>query len=247
MKGVILAAGRGSRLKGFTEDCPKCLNKVGNTTLLACQLAALNVDKIKEIILVTGYRAATLETFGYKTYHNPIWADTNMVSSLLCAKVEFNDALVVSYSDIIYEQNIVQKLVQQTEDIVVVYDRNWQSLWEQRFDNPLDDAESFIIDETGRIKDIGRKGCSLSDIQGQYTGLLRFSPKALTWIVEYTNHLTKEVLYKLDMTTLLRSLIEQGYPIFGMPISGGWCEIDTTTDLTLANRMFEEGNLLAIS
>ena len=39
MKGVILAAGKGSRLNGTLGDKPKCLLRVGNTTLVERQIA----------------------------------------------------------------------------------------------------------------------------------------------------------------------------------------------------------------
>ncbi|PPD19288.1 MAG: nucleotidyl transferase, partial [Methylobacter sp.] len=40
MKAIILAAGRGSRMKDLTEACPKCLVKLRGRPLLAWQLEA---------------------------------------------------------------------------------------------------------------------------------------------------------------------------------------------------------------
>ena len=48
---------------------------------------------------------------------------------------------------------------------------------------------------------------------------------------------------RMDMTTLLRLLIESGKVVYGLPINGGWCEVDTAADLSLANSLFEQGLL----
>lgn len=235
MKAVILAAGRGSRLNRLTEDKPKCLNLVCGRPILQWQIDALRSCGIDEIIAVSGYRAEMLERPGIKTVHNREWERTNMVQSLFAAKGEFNHDLIVSYGDIIYKKTILDKLLKQRNDIVVVYDAEWRKLWEARFEDPLNDAESFSIDKDGLISDIGRKAGNIDDIQGQYTGLMRFSPTALEWISRTALKQDKELLDKMDMTTLLGKLIKDGHPVYGMPIKSGWCEIDTEKDLELAN------------
>lgn len=244
MKAVILAAGRGSRLKGFTEDKPKCLNMIDKSTILECQLTALNKAGIKEIVIVTGYKSEMLADFGCRTVLNNIWDKTNMVVSLLCASEEFNQPVIVSYSDIVYGAGVAAELIRQDKDAVVVYDRAWEFLWRRRFNNPLQDAESFIIDEESRIRDIGRKVDSIDQIQGQYIGLMKFSPQAFQWMKDFTNQQPDSILNKMDMTTLLRLLIEQGKPIYGMAINAGWCEIDTIADLSLANELYRQGELV---
>ena len=57
MKAIILAAGRGSRLGGLSDDNPKCFNEVGGKKLLEWQIAALNSSGIKDIVIVTGYKS----------------------------------------------------------------------------------------------------------------------------------------------------------------------------------------------
>lgn len=241
MKAIILAAGRGSRLKGFTEDKPKCLNTVANRPLLNYQLSAFNEAGIKDIVLVTGYKNEMLEEFKTRTVHNARWAETNMLFSLLCAAKEFDTPTIVSYSDIIYGKSIISQLMAQEHDITVVYDKDWYRLWQARFANPLDDAESFHIDANERITDIGRKVSDLSEIQGQYIGLMRFSPKGFSWIKEFTD---KNDIQKMDMTTLLRNLIQAGRPVHGMGINGGWCEVDTVNDLQVVQDLFSKGELV---
>ncbi len=61
MRGLILAAGRGSRMVAATADRPKGLVELGGTALLDWQLAALRGAGIQEIGLVRGYRGETPE------------------------------------------------------------------------------------------------------------------------------------------------------------------------------------------
>ena len=54
MKCVILAAGKGTRLRPLTEDTPKPLIKVSGKTLLDRIVESLP-SAVDELIIVTGY------------------------------------------------------------------------------------------------------------------------------------------------------------------------------------------------
>ena len=56
MKAIILAAGRGSRMKNLTSDKPKCLVKLHGKPLLEWQLESMYKSGISEIAVVTGYK-----------------------------------------------------------------------------------------------------------------------------------------------------------------------------------------------
>lgn len=243
MKAVILAAGRGSRLQKLTEHKPKCLTAVGGHPLIAWQLAALKKAGSKEVTVITGYKAELLQGFGDSHRHNARWEETNMVQTLLCARDVFTEDVIVSYSDILYGADIPQALSREKGDIVISYDTQWRGLWEARFDSPLNDAETFKIDAHGIIHEIGRKPKSFDEIQGQYMGLLKFSPRGFKEVEDLVASLPDEIGQKLDMTGLLGRLIEKGTVVRGMPIDGGWCEIDTPADLRVARKLFEQNKL----
>ena len=57
MKGIILAAGKGSRLNGTIGDKPKCLLRVGGKTLVERQVEALESVGIEDIAMVVGCQA----------------------------------------------------------------------------------------------------------------------------------------------------------------------------------------------
>ena len=75
MKAIILAAGRGSRMKNLTERNPKCLVELHGKSLLDRQLDALNMANIEDIAIVTGYRREMLIRSGLREFHNPRWAE----------------------------------------------------------------------------------------------------------------------------------------------------------------------------
>ena len=96
-KGLILAAGRGSRLKNLTDHNPKCLVKVKGKQLIEWQKEAFRGANIKDVALVTGYKSNLLDA--KIKFHNSRWDQTNMVHSLLCAKSYFDICIIVSYSE----------------------------------------------------------------------------------------------------------------------------------------------------
>ena len=56
MIGVILAAGMAKRLRPLTDECPKCLLKVGQRTLLQRTVDAIINAGINALVVVTGYK-----------------------------------------------------------------------------------------------------------------------------------------------------------------------------------------------
>ena len=60
MKAIILAAGRGSRMKNLTDEKPKCLAKLRGKPLLEWQLTSLREAGIEDIAIVTGYKRELL-------------------------------------------------------------------------------------------------------------------------------------------------------------------------------------------
>lgn len=242
-KAVILAAGRGSRLKSLTDDKPKCLNMIANKPLLQWQINSLRKGGIKDIVLVTGYRSELFDKWkNVRRIQNPEWEETNMLKSLLCAKSEFFESIIVSYSDIIYHWDIIKKLREYPSDIALSYDKDWLKLWSERFSDPLKEAETFKINEENIVTEIGKKPGDITEIQGQYMGLMKFTPQALSWIIKWTET-RKNDISKTDMTTTLQGLIDEGYPVYGLGISGGWCEIDTPKDLAVAEKLLQKGIL----
>lgn len=235
MRAIILAAGRGSRMKDATSDRPKCLVEVGGRCLIDIQIRSLREGGATEIGIVTGYRREALAGRADAEFHNPRWAETNMVESLACAEDWLRSApCLVSYSDIFYTAGPVRGLCAARAPIAIAYDTNWLDLWRRRFADPLDDAETFRVCEQGLLLEIGNKPRDVADIGGQYMGLLRFLPEGWEAARRSREALPAPARDRLQATRLLQLVIEaEGCEIQAVPQSDPWGEIDSESDLAL--------------
>ncbi len=246
MRAIILAAGRGSRMGNLGDDRPKCLAEFAGKPLIQRQIACLRRGGMDEIGVVRGYRAEMIDFPNLCYFANERWAETNMVMSLVAAASWLRSGpVIVSYADIFYRSELVRGLASAPGQLVISYDRDWRRLWTRRFDDPLADAETFRLDEAGRLLEIGGKTRRIEDIQGQYMGLLKFTPPAWRAVEEVLATLDAPTRDRLDMTGMLRRLLvanELLIATFGT--NGQWGEIDNPGDIEVYEQMIQEGELL---
>jgi len=245
-RAVILAAGRGSRLGHLGGDRPKCLVELAGKPLIERQIAALRRGGVDEIGVVRGYRADMIDFPGLSYFANERWAETNMVMSLAAAAPWLRSGpAIVSYGDIFYRSELVRGLAAAPGQLVVGYDRAWRQLWTRRFADPLADAETFRINAAGQLLEIGGKTARIEDIEGQYMGLLKFTPPAWSAVEALLGTLDAPIRDRLDMTGLLRRLlIGNELPIGTFGTDGQWGEIDNPEDVALYQNMISAGELL---
>ena len=179
IKSIILAAGQGTRLLPLTKNKPKCMVELFGKPLLQHQIDVLHHCGINDISVVVGHLGNTINLPNVHIYKNMNYANTNMIETLFCAKSKLTDSVIVSYGDIIFEEQVVNTLINSEDDISIVVDKNWKQYWSLRFENPLDDAESLIIDDTQYIREIGQKTDKFENIHAQYIGLMKFSGDGL--------------------------------------------------------------------
>lgn len=245
MKAIILAAGRGSRMKAATASRPKCMVELAGRPLLDLQFTALRQGGVDGISIVTGYLAEMLSDRGAQTFHNERWFETNMVASLTRASPLLqSEPCIISYADIFYPAETIRRLTATPHDIAISYDPNWLQQWSARFENPLSDAETFRLAPDGRVIEIGNKAASLADIQGQYMGLLKFTPDGWSKVTAYLNQITPEEIDRLDMTGLLSRLIGSNTAIHAVPTAPGWGEVDSESDLAYFTAAVARGEIV---
>ena len=242
MKAIILAAGRGSRMNEGTADIPKCMMKLSGKTLLdRCMTSLLSAGfDLPDIGIVTGYKCEKIQIEGVRYFHNPDWENTNMFVSLTMAGEWLqNETCIVSYSDIIYQPSAVKKLMKCDSEFAITYYTGYWKLWSKRFANPLEDLETFKMNG-GRLIEIGDKPASKEDVQGQYMGLLRFTPSGWLKIEDAIQKPMPKPLERLDMTTLLQHLSTLGYMVDVIPADELWLECDNPQDIQLYEKEFME-------
>lgn len=245
MKGVILAAGRGSRLGPLTDDRPKCLVPLAGRPLLDWQRAALTAAGVTELAVVAGYRADMLASAGLPVFTAHRWAQTNMVGSLLAASSWLAvEPCVVSYGDIVYCAATVRRLVAAPGNLPITYDPRWARLWSMRFADPRDDAETFRLAPDGALEEIGARPETVEEVQGQYMGLLRFTPQSWDAAQTVLGGLSGRQVDELDMTSLLQALVRAGQRIDTVPCHEPWCEVDSPRDLAVCEEIVRQGRLI---
>ena len=238
MRGIILAAGQGTRLRPLTNDRPKCMVEVDGKPIIERQLEVMRTCGIEDIIVVAGYQEQKIHFNKVKKIVNPKFEHTNMVATLMCAKKYFNDDLIVSYGDIVYSENVLNKLIDaEGAEIYVVVDRAWRKYWEARMENPLVDAETLKLDSDGYIRELGKVPKSYKEIEGQYIGLMKFSKKVIERVAEVYDELPAGGEYdgkdrdNMYMTSFLQILSKRVAPLKAVFIENGWMEVDTPSDL----------------
>ena len=237
-KAIILAAGQGTRLHPYTKNLPKCMVEIGGKPLVQYQIDVLRNAGIQDINFVGGYMIERLKSFNIPIYENRFFDSTNMLFSLFCAKELFNhkEDLIISYGDIVYSPEILEQLIESTLPISVVVDDNWKEYWESRFENVLDDAESLILKNGDEIVEIGSRVTNVSQIQGQYIGLIKLSGIGRDKFLQ-NYELSKSMLVNgkeisnAYMTDFLQELINRGEKVNAIKTNAPWIEIDNCTDL----------------
>ncbi len=238
MKLIILAAGQGTRLQPLTNNIPKCMVKYQDKPLIDY---ILEVTKdIEKRYIVTGYKSEVLKEYlkeqNLTFIYNKDYNKTNMVTSLFCAKEFMNDDLIISYSDIIYKKEVIEKLIKSKYDISVVVDKQWKKLWLQRMQNPLDDAETLKIKDN-KIIELGKKTKDYSEIEGQYIGLIKISKNIIQKVLAFYNNLSKDRYYdnkdfdNMYMTSFIQLIIDNLHEVNPIFINGSWLEVDCIEDL----------------
>ena len=240
MKIIILAAGQGVRLRPLTDTKPKCMVEYNEKSIIDHLLQTIKECSIDDIYIVNGYKKEVLEKHlrdeKVSFYTNERYSKTNMVSTLFCAKEEMDEDIIISYADIIYQKEVLEKLLKSNEDFSVVIDKKWKDLWDQRMENPIDDAETLKVKD-GNIVEIGKKPESYNEIAGQYIGLFKISKNAINKVISFYESLDKTTKYdgkdfdNMYMTSFIQCVINNIMDVKPVYIEGGWVEIDSLEDL----------------
>jgi len=250
-KVLILAAGQGTRLRPLTNDKPKCLVPLVGRSLVERQIDCLKRHNLTNIHIATGYRADQIEKLGYPTSYNPLFDKTNMVTSLFSASEFINgdEELIIAYGDIVYNDKNLEALLACDSDIALMIDKEWKSLWSLRLDNPLEDAETLVLDSSNNILELGKKPENYDNIHGQYTGLIKIKGSKIKAFMDFYNALDRHALYdgqdfdNMYMTSFLQSLIDAGWQTKAAIVENGWLEIDSVDDLNHYEEMAKNGSL----
>ncbi len=105
-RAVIMAAGRGERMRPLTLDVPKPLIRVNGIRMIDSVIHALHGNGIFEIYVVVGYRKEQFlpleaEYPGLKLVENPDYDRANNISSLYYAREHLSDCIILDGDQLI--------------------------------------------------------------------------------------------------------------------------------------------------
>lgn len=238
MKVIILAAGRGTRLKDSTKNIPKSLVKLNNNTLISYQIKNYTKNRCKKIYISTGYKSYCFDNLYLKKIYNRKYQSTNMVYTLIntLKKIKHDEDLIISYGDILFNSVILKKLINSREQFTVVVDLNFLNLWNKRFINPIKDLETLKI-KKNKILEIGNRPNDLNDIEGQYLGLIKINKKFIKKFINFFENFDSfnphTIIDKnnISMTSFINLMIKNKYQVTSLNIKNGWLEVDNQSDL----------------
>lgn len=228
MKGIILAAGRGNIHLSEDESIPKCLTKFDEEqTILDKILTSLKDNNIHDLFLVGGFDIEKI-MYNYpqiKYFYNEKWQDTKSLYSLYKSISEFDDDIIISYSDIVYNTGVIEKLIDSSEDVVLAYDSIWTKRYEGRTSKYLGEAEKvYVQDGETHISKSGNFAESL----GEFAGLMIIKKSVISHLKPILDKIMAEG--KESVIDLVRefSLVST---IDAVDIKGHWAELDSSQDL----------------
>ena len=239
-KSLIVAAGLGSRLKGHTENTPKCMLDFGGKTLLERQLSSYKKCGIDDISLVRGYKKNKINYKGIKYFDNDDYKNNNILNSIFYAEEEINGNIIISYSDILFEPFIVQRVLDSDHDISVVVDIDWRDYYIDRKEHPLTEAENVIFNSNNEVVKIGKIASEKEEVHGEFIGMIKLNHRGCEIFKQNFHRVKKffwnkpfqraKVFQKAYLTDMIQELVDIGIKVHCVIIERGWKEIDTVED-----------------
>ena len=240
-KAVVLAATRGSKLEDLTFDRPKCMVDVRGKPLLHRLVGSLNDAGVRELTVVTGYKANTVNFPGINTVDNPAYETSGEVASLACARDTLRGECLISYGDIMFRSHILNQLLDCEADISLVIDANWQQERVGSTKRTMDLAVctraytgDYFEDDTAELTRLDAD-LSTEKANGEWIGLAKFNQKGSQLLQTELDCMEADgSISSASMIDLINRLIDGGAKPQVVYITGGWLDVNDAFDLARA-------------
>lgn len=234
MKGVILAAGDGTRLAPLTNHRPKPLVPVLGRPLIEYTIHSFGQVGIRELVIVVSYRGEMIakeigdgSRYGLKVSYasNPCYKGGNGTSIYAAQPFLTDDAFVLAMADHMIASPLLRGLLDRREiDDTLCVDRAAKA------PPQVKDATKVWVNDAGLITRIGK---DLERWNAIDTGVFLFTPRILPIVAD----LMQERDGRCTVTDAVRRLIS----LKGMracDVSGAfWMDVDTVADLQYVERL----------
>ncbi len=220
-KAVILAAGRGTRMKGLTEDLPKPMIKVQGSPILETIVRGLVENGVKEILIVVGYRPEVIrdyfgggENFGCAISYvtQEVQDGTGRVVDLAIGFSD-GDPFVLSYGDILVPASSYADLVDFT---------GVDGKISVKINEDVSKGGAVFLDEEGWVTGLIEKRGPDDPTSPYYNaGIYSFSAR----IFEYTAKLEKSPRGEYELTDAIAAMAEEGLKVKAVELTGDWADV----------------------
>ena len=241
MRFIFLAAGKSKRIFNKIKK-NKCLININKKPLIIKLVEEVKKAEIKKISIITGFKSKFLKRKLNKIknldfLYNDKYRTTEMLHTLILGIKKYDDDIIISYSDILFDSRIIKKLInKKTKNVTIPILKNWKKIWTIRNKNYLTDGETLILKDKGRIKSIGEKIINLREIKYQYMGLIYIPQKKREYVLNIYDKIKKQK--KMHATNFLNYLIKNKLIIDTVKIDRGWYEFDDLEDLNNYKKYF---------
>ena len=224
MKGIILAAGAGTRFNGAIH--PKCLALFNERTLISIQLSALRSCGISDITVEVGFAADTVRLAcgpNVQFVENTRFRETNSLYSLWLARPVLSEGFVVMNCDVLFDPAMLADLLTSRYDnaLLVSYPGLDDAEW--------GDEEMKVQVRRGRVVDID-KGLSSRDSDGENVGIVKFSAGGAGRLIPMMDELMAAGHFRAWAPRAFKAFAQHN-ALYAVGTRGlPWTEIDTPED-----------------
>ena len=250
MKAIIIAAGPSKRLRPLTDDLPKCMLKINGKPIIQSTMDLFRGNGINDISIIRGYKKEKINYPNVTYFENTDFLNNNILHSLMFARAKLEEAIktgedvVMTYSDIWYNDSVVKALLESKEAIASIVDIDWEGYYSGRTDHPIEEAENVLMDDNKKMLKIGKHiftHDTPKDKQGEFIGLWKFTPEGTKIFLKHFDRLnstlkmtdpyqnTKE-WQKSYITDIFQEMIDKGEKLYCVLIKKNWAEFDTVQD-----------------
>ena len=240
-KALILAAGFGSRLAPITDKVPKSLVPVNGKPILFKQIENLIENGIKDITIISGYKADVLENAVHEHWpdiqvvESVNYATTNnMYSAWLGIKAMFPNgdiqAFLMMNADVFYDSSVLAALLKNDSENAIVVDMGRYI-----------EESMKVVKKDNRLIAIS-KNISPEDALGSSIDVYKFSAEGGKAFFEVCRrYIEDQTELKLWSEIALNDVLKDSVVSFHeCPLEGRWLEIDNHDDLAAAVELFSK-------
>ncbi len=249
---IVLAAGAGGQcdesLRALVGDRPRGMLDVHGRTVLQRQVETLRSVGVEDVVVVAGYRRAKIEDMqDVRVVVNEDYDTTHIVSSLMAAEDHLRGDVLVSYSDVLYDKQTVQRLLDCQDDFAILVDGSFHDdhrLCAKRIDRAkaerpyrrllrrLDSSAPTPVTAIG--KDVEQ-----DETDYEFVGVSKFSARGCEVLRDLYSDLRRSrpkpfheapSLERASLTDLFQELIDRGHRVTGVEVNSGWAEVHTFDD-----------------